>query len=228
MKRAALLLVVALASAPALAQTQQAVKIQVALSGAVAKTPFGARVPVPVPGAEVYLHPSASSNEHEWIGPVITDNQGRFSFLNVPGGNYVVRVFSGPYRLWQQVVQLPTELAPIVFDDVDVVYYVRPSDGPKVDAALASVRLPYYKATGSVTEPTNALWFGDRVPIRDVKLIAKALMAGGVPLQAIRRFKTGSDWRAVVVQVGASPQHSSDKPLTVADIESAADFPRAR
>ena len=216
------------AATPASAQLRDQVPIQVALTGSVAKLSFGATSPTPVRGAEAYVHAADASDPNAWIGPSITVAQGRFSFLNVPRGTYLLRVYSGPFRLWEQVVVLPTQLAPIVFDDVDIVYYAKAVDGTTVDAALQRVRLPYNKVTSTSTVPTNAIWFGDRVPVKDAKLVARALVDGGVRLQTIQRFASGADWRAVVVEVGSSPQHASDPPLTGAAVDTAQDFPRSR
>jgi len=72
------------------------------------------------------------------------------------------------------------------------------------------------------------VWFGDRVPVAVVKSLCKSLIAAGVPLRAIRRFAVGNDWRAKVIEVGGSPQHTTGRTLTAADVDHASDFPRAR
>ena len=161
----------------------------------------------PVSGAAVYLHPITSKNDGEWIGPNLTDIYGRYSFSNIAGGQYLMRIYSGSIHLWEQVVAVPSKLAPIVVRDVRVVYYPKAADGTTIDAILAKLPLPTDRATPQSTLTTNTLWFGDRVSLDDVKLVADALISGGVQLRAIRRFNMGSDWHAKVIEIGASPQH---------------------
>jgi hypothetical protein len=138
-----------------------------------------------------------------------------------------MRIYSGSIHLWEQVVTVPSKLAPIVVRDVRVVYYPKSADGTTVDAILAKLPLPTDKAPPRSALATNMLWFGDRVALADVKLVADALVSGGVQLRAIRRFSTGSDWHAKVIEVGASPDHTKDNVLTVREIDAAKDFPRA-
>jgi hypothetical protein len=181
----------------------------------------------PVSGAAVYVHPAASRNADDWIGPNLTDVYGRYSFSNIPSGQYLMRIYSGSIHLWEQVVAVPSKLAPIVVRDVRVVYYPKAADGTTIDAILAKLPLPTDRATSRSTLATNTLWFGDRVNLSDVKLVAGALVSGGVQLRAIRRFNVGGDWHAKVIEIGASPQHVSDTTLTVREIDAARDFPRA-
>jgi hypothetical protein len=180
----------------------------------------------PVVGASVYLHPSGQSND-VWIGPNLTDGKGRFVFYNTAPGSYVMRIYSGTIRLWQQLVTVPRNIPPIVIRDVRVVYYPKDADQGVVDKVLNKLELPYDKGVGSNNLPTNIIWFGDQVSIEDVRTVADALLKAGVQLRAIRRFHVGNDWRAKVIEVGASPQHASGPTLTILAVDSASNFPRA-
>lgn len=180
----------------------------------------------PVVGASVYLHPNGQ-NDDVWIGPNLTDARGRFAFYNIARGSYVMRMYSGTIRLWQQLVTVPGNIPPIVVSDVRVVYYPKAADSGVVDAVLNKIGLPYDKGVGSNDLTTNIIWFGDQVSLEDVRTVADALLKAGVQLRAIRRFHVGNDWRAKVIEVGASPQHVSGPTLTIAVVDSASDFPRA-
>ncbi|HEV2643937.1 MAG TPA: hypothetical protein VGT98_14590, partial [Candidatus Elarobacter sp.] len=129
-------------------------------------------------------------------------------------------------RVWEQVVQLPTKLAPIVVRDIRVVYYPKSTDGTAVAAVLAKLAFPFDKADSVNAIPTNTVWFGDRVAVQDVKAIADALLQAGVNVRAIRRFHDGGDWKAKVVEVGASPKRMTGDALSQKDVDGSKDFPR--
>jgi hypothetical protein len=197
------------------------------LAGSIFKIALGDKHSIPVVGADVYLHPAGTTDPDAWLGPNLTDVYGRFTFYNVPQGRYLLRIYSGTLHLWEQVVELPATLQPIVIRDVRVVYYPKAIDGGKVDLALQASGLPYERVNGSVTQATNMVWFGDNVALSDVKTLTKALLSAGVQIRAVRRFAVGNDWRAKVIEIGSSPSHVADPPLSVAALNSATDFPRA-
>ncbi|GAC1423832.1 MAG: hypothetical protein NVSMB5_17680 [Candidatus Velthaea sp.] len=59
-----------------------------------------------------------------------------------------------------------------------------------------------------------------------MKTIAGALLRGGVNLRAIRRVHTGSDWKAKLVEIGASPKRVAGAILDPKQIAASKDFPR--
>lgn len=71
---------------------------------------------------------------------------------------------------------------------------------------------------------TNAIFFGDKVPIEDVKLVALTLIRAGVEIKYIRPFKN-STGRSLLIQVGAGTAYVSKPPLSVEAITDAKNFP---
>lgn len=67
--------------------------------------------PVPAAGYKVYLY---SRVGQAWIGPVLTDSQGRYAFFNRPNGDYLLRVIQSDKQVFEQQVTIPVSLAPIV------------------------------------------------------------------------------------------------------------------
>jgi len=196
------------------------------LAGSLYKLAYGDRTSVPVAGASVYLYPAASQDQSAWIGPNLTDGYGRFTFQGPGAGKYLMRIYSGSTRLWEQTVQLPTALDPIIIRDVRVVYYPKSADGANVLGVLEKLAFPFDKAVSVNVIPTNTIWFGDRVSVSDVKTIADALLRAGVTLRAIRRFHDGSDWRSKLVEIGASPNRVAGAVLDAKGVDASKDFPR--
>jgi hypothetical protein len=64
-------------------------------------------------GALVYVH-GGNLDDGAWTGPIVTDAFGRFAFENLARGGYVLRVFVGRKRVWEQLVSAPGQLSPIV------------------------------------------------------------------------------------------------------------------
>jgi hypothetical protein len=202
------------------------------LSGSLYKTTNGRADAVAVVGSAVYARALAASDSDAWLGPVLTDEYGRFAFVGIPAGNYLLRMYSGDRTtlLWQQTVQVPEALAPIVIRDVRIVYYPKTVDGTTVDNALLGVGLPYDHSNRTDfynPHATNTVWFGDNVDLENVKTVADALLRAGVHLRAVRRFTDGSGWKAKVIEVGSSPQHLTGPDLKMSTVDSARDFPRA-
>jgi hypothetical protein len=91
----------------ALAQT-------VSLSGALYQYRPDSDRPAPIPNYRVFLRePSAG----KWIGPVLTDGNGRFALYNLKEGHYLLKIFKTRdtrSQVWQQEVTVPGRLPPIV------------------------------------------------------------------------------------------------------------------
>jgi hypothetical protein len=187
----------------------------------------GNKVPVAtaIAGAQVYVRPRNGSN---WSAPVTTDYYGRFTFTNLAPGSYEARAFMGSIRLWDQIVTVPSTLPRIVVRDVTVVYFLKSGDPSTVEGVCANLAFPYEIGKAQNNWATNILWFGDSVAIPDVKALAVGLVKAGITLRAIRRFTDGSGIKAKEIQVGASPQHLTGPVLSLASINAATDWPRAR
>jgi hypothetical protein len=207
---------------PALAETPKR-----GVTGSLFKLGVSESRPAPVVGASVYLHRADSASGADWIGPNLTDVFGRFNFPNVDSGKYLLRIYSGTIHLWEQTLAAPTIVEPIVIRDIVVIYHPKAADADRIDAILQRLALPYDHAPAQYPLATNMISFGDQVELSDVKLVANAMLKGGVAIRAIRRFEKGSDWWAKVIEIGSSPAHTTGQVLTVKEVTAASDFPRS-
>ena len=193
----------------------------------------------PAPGATVQLVPTAiavigaqaflrADGAEKWIGPAETDIFGRFTFPSIARGTYQLRIYRSSVRLWDQRVDVPTILKPIIVRETTVAYYAKASDRGKIAAILEGLSFPFELRSASYPVATNTIWFGDNVPRDDVRSLATTLVSEGVGLRAIRRFSDGSGLKANLIEIGASAQHLGDPILTTKDIDRANDWPRAR
>lgn len=198
------------------------------VTGSLFKLGTGEPRPTAVVGASVYLHRADPSKGDDWIGPNLTDLYGRFNFPNVESGKYLLRIYSGTIHLWEQTVEAPTIVEPIVIRDVRVIYHPKAADAERIDAILQKLALPYDHAPAHYTFATNTIWFGDQVAMSDIKLVANAMLKGGVAIRAIRRYEAKSDWWAKVIEIGSSPDHTTGHVLTPQEVNAASDFPRGK
>jgi hypothetical protein len=95
------------AGAPALAQS-------VSLSGTLYQYRPAQDRPAPASSVRIFVRePSAG----KWIGPILTDEYGRFAFYNLKAGRYLLKVYrsaNAASLAWQQEVAVPGQLQPIV------------------------------------------------------------------------------------------------------------------
>jgi hypothetical protein len=82
------------------------------------------------------------------------------------------------------------------------------------------------KKTRVTNIPTNSIWVGSKVDIKDVKLLAYTLIRAGVEIKGIRKFKevTDSSERALLIQVGGADDVLNRQPYTVEEINKASHF----
>lgn len=75
---------------------------------------------------------------------------------------------------------------------------------------------------------TNAIWFGNDVPISDVKLVALTLVRAGVDLKTIRPFRNSHPVadRNLLIQVGTDEEFAGKPSMTIGEITSAKEFTR--
>ena len=166
-------------------------------------------------GYDVYVRPRGGT---DWIGPVITDTYGRFVFTSLAPGKYLARAYTGPVRVWEQIVDVPSVLPPIVARDVTVLYFSKSADNGRVEAALESLGFPYEQRAPLNQEPTNAVFFGRGVQHDDVTQLATALVRSGVRLQSVRGFADSSGPKAKLIEIEADKQRKNDPLLTVEGI----------
>ncbi len=66
--------------------------------------------PMPLSNHEVLLY----SRSTGWIGPSLTDGYGKYALYNVPRGRYLLRINFRGSQVWQQEVEVPAAVPPIV------------------------------------------------------------------------------------------------------------------
>jgi hypothetical protein len=66
--------------------------------------------PIPLSNYEIHLYARSTG----WIGPSLTDRFGKYAFYNVPPGRYLMRIQFRNRQVWQQEVQVPGTVSPIV------------------------------------------------------------------------------------------------------------------
>jgi hypothetical protein len=64
----------------------------------------------PAAGYAVYVYSQMTG----WVGPGIVDNYGRYAFYNLPPGWYLLQIYVQNLQVWQQQVQVPGAVRPIV------------------------------------------------------------------------------------------------------------------
>jgi hypothetical protein len=106
--------------------------------------------------------------------------------------------------------------------DTKVVYYPKDKDGKRVEAALKDLGFQVIQGHGNPEleeKETNAIFFGPRVKLEDLKLVAVALVKGGVTIQVIRPSHIAAN--ADVIQVAHSDHPGTNSPFTPETIENA-------
>lgn len=115
---------------------------------------------------------------------------------------------------------------------INVEYYNKTIDDKRVAVELEALGYQFVSKRPSKVmsrKETNALWFGSNVPVEDVKVVAFTLIRAGVQLKAIRPYRTSksnSNYKANVIEVGASNDVINEPPLAVEQIQSAKMFDR--
>ncbi|WP_426544384.1 glycoside hydrolase family 24 protein [Dapis sp. BLCC M126] len=112
-------------------------------------------------------------------------------------------------------------------NSVVVEYFPKDVDNGVVEKALRSldyqvILLP----TFTVDVPSNSIWFGSKVNIEHVKLVAETLISAGVKIRAIRPFNKKVEFADLLIQVGADPEIENIPSLTLEEVRSKSSFSR--
>jgi hypothetical protein len=109
---------------------------------------------------------------------------------------------------------------------ITVRYYPKDVDRDKVEGALRALGFTLQEGRPTLEDiRTNAIWFGESVPIEDVKLVAFTLIRAGVEIVTIRPFR-GTGRKPRIIEVGADVQYVGKEPLSVNEIRDATEFTR--
>lgn len=99
---------------------------------------------------------------------------------------------------------------------ITVQYFYKDEDREVVRKTL---QLPGYHVVESpakLSQPTDAIWAGDKVSIDDVRYVALTLMRAGIGIKSIRYFRDAATPRKErLIQVGSDASLASRAPLTV-------------
>jgi hypothetical protein len=100
-------------------------------------------------------------------------------------------------------------------------------DQERVRAALERLGFTMRVRAALLPDATNAVWFGEPVPLDDVKLVALALMRAGIQVRSILPLQTFLPSHTTpLVQAGAFRDASVCPPYKVADVLAATAFVR--
>ena len=93
---------------------------------------------------------------------------------------------------------------------------------------LSSLGFTFREGTPQQRGATNAIWFGQDVPLSDVKLVALTLVRAGVDLKTIRPFRKSHPVpdRNFLIQVGTDAEFSGKTSISVSEIANATAFTR--
>jgi hypothetical protein len=101
-------------------------------------------------------------------------------------------------------------------------------DQDRIRLALSSLGFPTQLRQAKLKEDaTNAVWFGSRADINDVKLVALALMRAGIAVRAIRPIQEWiSSKDQALIQAGAARDANEWPPMTAEQVLAAKAFVR--
>jgi len=104
-------------------------------------------------------------------------------------------------------------------------YFLKNVDQARVLSAIQDLGFKVKPVPPIGITSTNAIWFGSRVDIEDVKLVAYALIHAGVSIREIKPFLK-SEGRERVIQIGGLPRAADKPPLTIEQIKEIKQFTR--
>lgn len=100
--------------------------------------------------------------------------------------------------------------------NITIQYFPKDVDQRKVDDALQNLGFKLNQKQAVIADiSTNAIWFGEKVELDDVKLVAYMLTRAGVQIRSIEFFRAPTGRKASLIQVGASRFVVNDPIFTV-------------
>jgi hypothetical protein len=110
---------------------------------------------------------------------------------------------------------------------ITVEYFPKDIDSVIVKSTLRNLGFNSKIGKAKNSLPTNAVWFGSKVNIEDVKLVAYTLIRAGIQIKTIKPFNdNSSDTHASLIQVGADGNYENKLPLSVDEIRNTSEFRR--
>ncbi|WP_365673570.1 glycoside hydrolase family protein [Okeania sp. SIO3I5] len=108
---------------------------------------------------------------------------------------------------------------------VVVEYFPKDVDNGVVEKALRSLDYQLILVPSVVVDvPTNSIWFGSKVSLEEVKLVAEILISSGVKIRAIRPLKKNVKFADFLIQVGADPEIQNRPSLSLEEVSIKSSF----
>jgi len=110
---------------------------------------------------------------------------------------------------------------------ITVQYFPKDVDPQIIEKTLQKLGFKLETGKPKITEvSTNSIWFGEKVKVEDVRLIAYTMIRAGVQIKAIRPFRNLSEKNSLLIQIGSDAQIQDFQPLTVEKIRETSQFTR--
>lgn len=109
---------------------------------------------------------------------------------------------------------------------ITVQYFPKNVDPDVVEKTLSDLGFTFVKRVPQQQGATNAIWFGEDVPLSDVKLVALTLVRAGVDVKTIKPFRRSHPVqdRNLLIQVGTDGDYSEKPSMTIKQIVEAPGF----
>lgn len=151
---------------------------------------------------------------------VMSEGFGRNSFSAVQANEELsdVEYFREFSRVYKE--QKLKGVQPESRTDVVIRYYQKEKDGDRIFRLRA---LGFYIHERPTSErfdqyASNAIYYGDKVSIEDIKMVAYTLMRQGVEIKTIEPSQFYSDWKAHSIEIGTDDTMQDAPSLTLGDI----------
>ncbi|MDW3197230.1 MAG: hypothetical protein R8G66_32935 [Cytophagales bacterium] len=105
--------------------------------------------------------------------------------------------------------------------DVILRYYPHLPDG-KIVYSLSDLGFYLHERPTEINQleqPTNALFYGDNVPLADIQMVAYELINRGVKIRQIKMSRFHDDWKANSIEIGSEPSAEQQSVLQLDDIQ---------
>lgn len=110
---------------------------------------------------------------------------------------------------------------------ITVQYFYKDEDRQVVRKTLQVPGYRVIESPGKLSQPTDAIWAGDKVGIDDVRYVALTLLRAGIGIKSIRYFRDASNPRKErLIQVGSDAALASRAPLSVEQVNAMSSLQR--
>ncbi len=153
---------------------------------------------------------------------IVSDGFGTSSFSAVEANDALtdVEYFREFSRIYKE--QKLKGVQPESRTDVVIRYYQKEKDGDKIFRLRALGFYIHERPTSEKFDQyaSNAIYYGDKVSLEDIKMVAYTLMRQGVDIKTIEPSQFFSDWKAHSIEIGADDTMQDAPSLTLGDIRS--------